>query len=103
MGFIRNEHGMYHRGAEKAFDQAIDSGHLGDTVGQEFKHGIMGFVACGGRTWRTLSEAGVTPYAGDYMYMHTSEYTYNSKSGLFSSIDYFKNINTREYMEVEYY
>ena len=42
-------------------------------------------------------------YAGDYMYMHTSEYTYNSKSGLFSSIDYFKNINTREYMEVEYY
>ena len=31
-------------------------------------------------------------YAGDYMYMHTIENT-----------DYFKNINTREYMEVEYY
>ena len=85
MGF----NGRYHRGAEKAFDQAIDSGHLGDTVGQEFKHGIMGFVACGGRTWRTLSEQGVTPYAGDYMYMYS-----------LGDTDYFKHIDTRRYWHV---
>tara|TARA_R100000306_G_scaffold31489_1_gene33577 strand:+ start:448 stop:657 length:210 start_codon:yes stop_codon:yes gene_type:complete len=65
MGFIRNEHGMYHRGAEKAFDQAIDSGHLGDT------------------------EEGVTPYAGDYMYMYS-----------LGDMDYFKHIDTRKYWHV---
>ena len=36
-------------------------------------------------------------YAGDYMYMHTIV------NDGFSSIDYFKNINTRKYMVVEYY
>ena len=72
---------MTFRDSREAFKEAIQHGYLETT------------------------DHGNNKYAGDYMYMHTieNEGQFNIETGTFSSTDYFKNINTREYMEVEYY
>jgi len=66
------------RDSQEAFQDAIRQGALEDTDNNNGK------------------------YAGDYMYMHSIENqgTFNIQTGTFSSTDYFKNINTRKYIEV---
>ncbi len=78
---------------QEAFQNAIEKGYLFYSIpdGVENKE-------------KRIKDEG-NKMAENWMYMHTieNEGPFNIESGTFSSTDYFKNINTREYMEVEYY
>ena len=81
------------RDTQEAFQNAIEKGYLFYSIPDDAENKEKRIKDEGKRR------------AENWIYMHTieNEGPFNIEYGTFSSIDYFKNINTREYMEVKYY